>query len=287
MQSEVTAFFDEATNTVSYVLADAETGSCAIIDPVLDFDPASGRTSRLAADRMIGFIRDNELDADWVLETHVHADHLSSAAYLRQQLGCRTAIGEGVVAVQQTFGELFNAGAGFSRDGSQFDRLLGDGDTLAIGALTLNAMATPGHTPACMTYLVGESAFVGDTLFMPDFGTARTDFPGGDAATLYRSIQRIFSLPPATRLYMCHDYKAPGRDDFRWESTVAEERDKNIHVGGGKSEADYVEFRTARDATLSVPRLLLPAVQVNMRGGEFPEAESNGTRYLKLPINSF
>ena len=287
MQPEVTAFFDEATNTVSYVVCDTGTRRCAVIDPVLDFDLASGRTSRQSADRLIGFIRDRELDPDWVLETHVHADHLSSAKYLRQQLGCNTAIGEGVMAVQETFGDLFNAGDDFPRDGSQFDRLLGDGDTLAIGALTLKAMATPGHTPACMTYLIGNAAFVGDTLFMPDFGTARTDFPGGDAATLYRSIQKIFALPPQTVLYMCHDYKAPGRDDFRWESTVAEQSEQNIHVGGGKSEAEFVEFRTARDATLAVPRLLLPAVQVNMRGGAFPQAEDNGTRYLKLPVDTF
>ena len=286
MQAEVTAFFDEPTNTVSYVVADAESGACAIIDPVLDFDLASGRTSRQSADRIIGFVREHDLDADWVLETHVHADHLSSAAYLRQQLACRTAIGKGVTSVQQTFGDLFNAGDDFARDGSQFDRLLGDGDTITVGKLGIRAIATPGHTPACMTYVAGDAAFVGDTLFMPDFGTARTDFPGGDAATLYRSIQKIFALPPETRLYMCHDYKAPGRDEFRWESTVQEESQHNIHVGGGKTEADFVEFRTARDATLSVPRLLLPSVQVNIRAGEFPPAENNGKRYLKLPIDA-
>jgi len=285
MNPDVRAFFDEATNTASYVVADAAAKACAIVDPVLDFDPASGRTHHASADGMAAFVRDNELAVQWILETHVHADHLSAAPFLKKSLGGHTAIGAGVTEVQSAFGEIFNAGDDFRRDGSQFDRLLGDGDELDIGGLRLRAMSTPGHTPACMTYVVGDCAFVGDTLFMPDFGTARTDFPGGDARTLYRSIQKIFGLPPETRLFMCHDYKAPGRDEFRWETTVAEERESNIHVHDGVSEAEFVEFRTNRDAGLSMPRLLLPSVQVNMRAGAMPPPEDNGVSYLKLPID--
>jgi glyoxylase-like metal-dependent hydrolase (beta-lactamase superfamily II) len=286
MKPDVTAFFDEPTFTVSYVVADTATRQCAIIDSVHDFDPASGRTSSASADEIIQHVRDNELDVQWLLETHVHADHLSAAPYLQGALGGKIAIGEKVRAVQSVFGELFNAGTGFATDGSQFDHLVADGETLPLGALTIRAMATPGHTPACMTYVIDGCAFVGDTLFMPDFGTARTDFPGGDAATLYRSIRKILDLPPETRLFMCHDYKAPGRDEYRWETTVAEERANNVHVHDGVSEAEFVRFRTARDATLDMPRLILPSVQVNMRAGRLPPAEENGRSYLKLPLNA-
>lgn len=283
---DVTAFFDEPTFTVSYVVKDPDSNACAIVDSVLDFDQASGRTSRASADEIIRFVRDNDLSVEWILETHVHADHLSAAPYLKTEVGGKTAIGWNVARVQDVFGDLFNAEAGFARDGSQFDHLLKDGEEIQIGGLTLKAMWTPGHTPACMTYVIGDAAFVGDTLFMPDFGTARCDFPGGDAATLYQSIQKIFSLPPETRLFMCHDYKAPGRDEFVWETTVADEKAGNIHVKDGTSEEDFVRFRTERDATLAMPRLILPSVQVNMRAGELPPPEDNGQRYLKLPLDA-
>ncbi len=287
MKPEVTAFFDEPTFTVSYIVADPATNRCIVIDSVLDFDPASGSTDTDSADEIISFIEGNNLELDWILETHVHADHLSAAPYIRDKLGGKTAIGSGVTIVQDVFGDLFNAEDGFARDGSQFDRLLEDGDDLTFGTLAVSIMHTPGHTPACMTYVVGDAAFVGDTLFMPDFGTARTDFPGGDAATLYQSIKKILSLPPATRLFMCHDYKAPGRDEYTWETTVEAQREHNIHVHDGVSEADFVAFREGRDATLSMPKLILPSVQVNMRAGELPPAEGNGMRYLKLPLNAF
>ncbi len=286
MQPTVTGFFDEATFTISYVVEDPATQHCAIVDSVLDFDPASGRTNTASADEVIAFVRDRGLTVDWIVETHVHADHLSAAPYLKTALGGQTAIGARVKEVQSVFGKLFHAESSFATDGSQFDLLLGEGDTLEIGDLTLSAMETPGHTPACMTYVVGDAAFVGDTLFMPDYGTARTDFPGGDAAQLFQSIQRILSLPGETRLFMCHDYKAPGRNEYRWETTVAEERSNNIHVHEGVSEDEFVKFRTQRDATLDMPRLILPSVQVNMRAGELPPAEDNGVRYLKLPIDA-
>lgn len=287
MQPNVTAFFDESTNTVSYVVRDPKSSACAVIDSVLDFDQASGRTSHASADEIIQFVRGNSLDVEWILETHVHADHLSAAPYLKEQLGGRTAIGWNVSTVQSTFGDVFNAGNDFARDGSQFDHLFEDGEEAAIGGLALHAIWTPGHTPSCMTYLIGDAAFVGDTLFMPDYGTARCDFPGGDAATLYRSIQKIFALPDDTRIFLCHDYKAPGRDDFAWESTVAEQKEKNIHVKTGTSEEEFVRFRNDRDAKLNMPKLILPSVQVNMRAGELPPAEDNGTRYLKLPVDVF
>lgn len=286
MTPAVTGFFDEATFTASYVVADPETGRCAIIDPVLDYDAASGRTRTDSADELIAHIREQQLTVDWILETHVHADHLTAAPYLKRQLGGQIAIGIEVSAVQSVFGQVFNVEATFEPDGSQFDRLLNDGDTLDVGSLTLTVMHTPGHTPACVSYLVGDSVFVGDTMFMPDYGSARTDFPGGDAATLYRSIQKILALPATTRLFLCHDYKAPGRDIYCHETTVGDQKINNVHLHEGVSEADFVKFRTERDAGLAMPMLLLPAVQVNMRAGELPPAEDNGTHYLKIPIDA-
>ncbi|WP_421856844.1 MBL fold metallo-hydrolase [Oceanicaulis sp.] len=282
----VKAFFDPDTFTVSYVVSDPATSKAAIIDSVLDYDPKSGRTTHKSADAVIAYVREHGLDVDWVLETHVHADHLSAAPYLKAQLGGQLAIGANIRAVQSVFGDVFNAEDAFRRDGSQFDHLFEDEERFFIGKLEARAIHTPGHTPACMTYVIGDAAFVGDTLFMPDFGTARCDFPGGDARTLYRSIQKIFALPDETRLFMCHDYKAPGRDEYAWESTVAEERDSNIHVGGGVDEDSFVAMRERRDATLDMPNLILPSVQVNMRAGELPPAEDNGVHYLKIPFNA-
>lgn len=286
MKPEVEAFFDEPTNTVSYIVADPATKKCAIVDSVLDYDPASGRTSRKSADAIIARVREAGLEVKWILETHVHADHLSAAPYLKEELGGKLAIGSGIRIVQETFGKIFNAGTEFQRDGSQFDVLFDDGDTFRIGTIDARAMHTPGHTPACMTYVIGDAAFVGDTIFMPDYGTARVDFPGGDARQLYRSIQKIFALPDVTRLFLCHDYKAPGRDEYRWETTVAEEKRSNLHVREGISEDEFVKMRTERDRTLSMPRLILPSVQVNMRAGAFPPPEDNGQRYLKIPIDA-
>lgn len=281
----VHAFFDEPTNTISYVVSDETTKRCAIVDSVLDYDPASGRTKRESADEIIAYVKEQDLSVDWILETHVHADHLSAAPYLKEHLGGKLAIGSNIRTVQDIFGKVFNAGTEFERDGSQFDHLFEDGDTFKIGEIEARAIHTPGHTPACMTYVIGDAAFVGDTLFMPDYGTARTDFPGGDARTLYQSIQKVLSLPPETRLFMCHDYKAPGRDEYKWETTVAEERAHNIHVNEGITEDDFVNMRETRDATLSMPTLILPSVQVNMRAGEMPPPEDNGQRYLKIPID--
>ncbi|PAV49836.1 MBL fold metallo-hydrolase [Pseudomonas sp. HAR-UPW-AIA-41] len=285
MQPKVDAFFDPATFTYSYVVSDPNTRHCAIIDSVLDYDPASGRTSFASADRLIAHVHEHKLTVDWLLETHVHADHLSAAPYLKRELGGKLGIGANITVVQNTFGKLFNAGCEFATDGSQFDHLFADGDTFTIGSIEAHALHTPGHTPACMTYLIGDAGFVGDTLFMPDYGTARCDFPGGSAHTLYQSIRKLFSLPDQTRLFMCHDYKAPGRDDYRFETTVAEERAHNVHVHEGISEADFVAMRSKRDATLGMPTLILPSVQVNMRAGQLPPAEANGTRYLKIPLD--
>lgn len=282
---EVKAFFDEATFTVSYVVSDPASGRAAIIDPVLDFDPASGRTSTASADKVVAFVKENQLTIDWILETHVHADHISGAPFLKEQLGGQTAIGRGVTAVQSTFKSVFNL-SDLAADGSQFDHLFDDGDTFDIGSIRARVTATPGHTPACVTYVIGNTAFVGDTLFMPDFGTARTDFPGGSAAQLYRSIQKIFALPDDTRLFMCHDYKAPGRDEFAWETTVAAQRDGNIHINKGVSEQAFVDTREGRDRQLGMPKLLLPAIQVNIRAGRLPDPENNDIRYLKIPINA-
>ncbi len=286
MRTCVTTFFDQTTNTASYVVAEPEGQHCAIIDPVLDYDPHAGRTSTGSADRIISFVRDNNLTVDWILETHVHADHLTAGHYLKDVLGGRTAIGEHVTAVQATFKSVFNAGAGFHTDGSQFDHLFADGDTFRIGDAPARVMHTPSHTPACVTYVVGDAAFVGDTLFMPDYGTARCDFPGGDARQLYRSIRKILLLPPATRLFLCHDYKAPQRDTYAWETTVAEQRRQNVHVREGITEDEFVRLRTERDSKLDMPALLLPSVQVNMRAGAMPPPENNGVSYLKIPINA-
>jgi glyoxylase-like metal-dependent hydrolase (beta-lactamase superfamily II) len=286
-RAEVQAFFDEVSHTFSYVVWDAATGRAAVFDSVLDYDAASGRTARTSADALVAFVRAQRLDVDWVIDTHVHADHLSAAPYVQAQVGGRLGIGEHIRDVQDTFGRLFNAGPGFRCDGSQFDHLFKNGERYMIGDIEAVAMHTPGHTPACMTHLVGDAAFVGDTLFMPDYGTARCDFPGGDARTLYHSIQRIFALPAATRIFFCHDYKAGGRDAFAHETTVAAERSGNIHVRDGIGEDEFVRMRNARDATLAMPALILPAVQVNMRAGQLPPAEDNGVRYLKIPLDSF
>ncbi len=288
-QLQVEGFFDPATSTVSYLLLDSASKQCALVDSVLDYDHKAGRTSTHSADRLIERVRELGASVQWILETHVHADHLSAAPYLQQQLGGQIGIGKLVTTVQQVFGKLFNAGADLRRDGSQFDHLFADGDTFEVGGLQCRAMHTPGHTPACMTYVVTDGhqtgAFVGDTLFMPDYGTARCDFPGGDARTLYRSINRVLSMPADTLLYMCHDYK-PGGREVLFISTVADQRELNIHVRNGISEEEFVAMRSARDATLDMPALLLPSVQVNMRAGHFPEPEDNGMRYLKIPLNA-
>jgi len=281
----VTAFFDEATFTVTYVVADPDSAHAAIVDPVLDYDPASGRTSTASADKVAAFVRDNNLSIDWVLETHVHADHLSAAPYLREKLGGKVAIGKNVAAVQETFQGVFNI-EDLATDGSQFDHLFEDGDEFSIGDMAGSIIGTPGHTPACITYVIGDAAFVGDTLFMPDFGTARTDFPGGDAGMLYDSIQRILALPGDTRLFMCHDYKAPGRDEFAWETSVAEQREVNVHINRNVSRDEFVAMREGRDAELGMPKLILPSIQVNVRAGQLPEAEANGVRYLKIPLDT-
>ena len=281
----IKAFFDENTNTVTYVVSDPETASAAIIDPVLDYDAASGRTDTRSADAVVDYVKAHALSVEWILETHVHADHLSGAHYLKEQVGGRTGIGRDVAAVQDTFRKIFNIER-LAADGSQFDRLFADDDTFSIGQLEGRVLHTPGHTPACMTYVIGDAAFVGDTLFMPDFGTARCDFPGGSARTLYRSIQRILSLPADTRLFMCHDYKAPGRDEYRWETTVAEQREKNVHVHAGVTEDEFVEFREGRDAKLGMPALILPSLQANIRAGDLPDPEANGIRYFKVPIDA-
>lgn len=282
----IKAFFDKATNTVSYVVHDPETLRGAVIDSVLDFDPASGRTSFSSADAIIAYVGEKGLGIDWLLETHAHADHLSAAPYLQQQLGGKIAIGAAITLVQNVFGKLFNAGTEFQRDGSDFDALFNDGDHFRIGNLDVTVLHVPGHTPADIAYVIGDAAFVGDTMFMPDYGTARADFPGGDARTLFRSLRRLLELPADTRLFMCHDYLPEGRDHFVWETTVAEQRASNVHAHDGISEDEFVAMREARDAKLDMPRLILPSVQVNMRAGHLPEAEENGVRYLKIPLNA-
>ena len=284
MQPIVKAFFDPATWTVTYVVYEAAGSACAIIDSVLDYDPKSGRTQTTSADKVIAFVKDNDLRVEWILETHAHADHLSAAPYLRKQLGGKIAIGAGIKGVQKVFKGIFNLEQEFQPDGAQFDQLLADGETFAIGNLTAKAMSVPGHTPACMAYQVDDAVFVGDTLFMPDVGTARCDFPGGNANQLYGSMRRLLSLPLATRLFMCHDYPPAGRDPM-WETTVAAQRAGNIHIKDGVSEEDFVKMRTARDATLEMPVLILPAVQVNIRAGEMPPKEANDVSYLKIPVN--
>lgn len=281
----IQAFFDEPTFTVTYVVHDPVTLRAAIIDSVLTFDHASGRTSFEAADKVIAYVATESLQVDWHLETHAHADHLSAAPYLQQKLGGKIAIGAHICTVQQTFGKLFNAGSEFQRDGSDFDQLWNDGDTFSIGELSVTVLHVPGHTPACVAYVIGDAAFVGDTMFMPDYGTARADFPGGDARTLVRSLRRLLELPPHTRLFMCHDYLPEGRDHYVWETTVAEQRRANVHAHDGITEDEFVAMRESRDRTLAVPRLILPSVQVNMRAGHLPPPEDNGVSYLKIPVN--
>ncbi|MEQ1495218.1 MAG: MBL fold metallo-hydrolase [Novosphingobium sp.] len=283
---QIKAFFDEATFTVTYVVHDPESRRAAIVDSVLDYDPASGRTSCSSADAVIAYVGEKALSVDWHLETHAHADHLSAAPYLQQKLGGKIAIGEHIVKVQQVFGNLFNAGTGFARDGSDFDHLWKDGDHFQIGKLDVTVLHVPGHTPACIAYVIGDAVFVGDTMFMPDYGTARADFPGGDARSLYQSAQRLLSLPAETRLFMCHDYLPEGRTQYVWESTVEAERKANVHIHEGVSEDAFVAMREARDKTLAMPRLILPSVQVNMRAGHMPPAEDNGVTYLKIPVNA-
>ncbi len=283
---DVIPFFDEPTNTLTYIVRDPGSEHCALVDSVLDLDYASGTIDYASADRVIAYIRDNRLTLDWILETHVHADHLSAAPYIRQELGGRIAIGDHIRTVQEAFGSIFDAGPAFRHDGSQFDVLLAEGDTIAVGGMTGFAMHTPGHTPACMSYVIGDAVFVGDTLFMPDYGTARCDFPGGDAATLYRSIRRILALPPETRIFVCHDYLPDGRE-LEFETTVAAERAGNIHVKDGIGEAEFVDMREKRDATLGMPRLILPSLQVNMRAGHLPPQEADGRFFLKVPLNAF
>ncbi|MFK7864137.1 MAG: MBL fold metallo-hydrolase [Pseudohongiellaceae bacterium] len=286
MKPQVDAFFDQDSNTFSYVVRDPKSRACAIIDSVAEIDVASGAVDYNGADAIVSFVQDSGLEVQWIIETHVHADHLSAAPYLKSKLGGIIAIGENVTAVQDTFSEIFNCGPEFPRDGSQFDHLFTEGEQYSIGSLVATAMHTPGHTPACMTHIIGDCAFVGDTVFMPDSGTARADFPGGDAATLYHSIERILSLPDDTRLFLCHDYGVDGRE-LEYQTTVNAEREHNIHLRGGITQKEYVDMRTERDNTLEVPHLILPSLQVNMRAGELPVPESNGMSYLKLPINAF
>ena len=285
MSPIVECFFDEVTNTATYVVREADGNSCAVIDSVLDYDAHSGRTSTTSADAVTKYIRENELSCEWILETHAHADHFSAAPYLRDKIGGKIAIGEHIPEIQRVFANIFNAGAAFEPDGSQFDELLKDGQKFHIGAMPVHVIFTPGHTPACVSYHIGDAVFVGDTLFMPDYGTARCDFPGGDAATLYSSIQKIFELPDKTRMFLCHDYKAAGRDMFIWETTIGIQKASNIHIHDGVTQADFVTMRNARDKTLGLPKLILPSIQVNMRAGELPPPEDDGHHYLKIPIN--
>ena len=286
LRPSIAGFFDEATNTVSYVVHDPQTAEAAVIDSVLDFEAASGRTSNGSADRIIEYVTSNKLHLTWLIETHAHADHISAAPYLQERLGGKLAIGRDIIRVQEVFGKLFNAGTDFERDGSQFDKLFEDGETFSVGELEGIALHVPGHTPADMAFVIGDAAFVGDTIFMPDFGTARADFPGGDAHQLYRSIRRLLSLPDETRLFLCHDYKAPGRDEYAWETTVGRQREGNVHVNDGISEEEFVAMRTSRDRTLAMPSLIMPSVQVNIRGGRLPDPEDNGVSYIKIPVNA-
>ena len=284
VKPDVTGFFDPETNTISYVVKDPNSNACAIIDSVMDIDYAAGRISFDSADRIIQFVQDRGLRVEWLIETHAHADHLSAAPYIQEKRGGKLGIGENIRIVQEVFGKIFNEGTEFQRDGSQFDRLFKDGDTYSIGGMKVFTMHTPGHTPACMTHVIGNAAFVGDTLFMPDGGTARADFPGGDAHQLYRSIKKVLSLPSGMRLFMCHDY-APGGREIRWETTVGEERRNNLHVRNGVSEEAFVDMRNARDKTLGMPKLIIPSIQVNIRGGQLPPTDESGKRFLKVPLN--
>ncbi|MDG5747624.1 MBL fold metallo-hydrolase [Qipengyuania sp. XHP0207] len=286
LRPSITGFFDEATNTVSYVVHDPATGEAAVIDSVLDYEAASGRTSNGSADLIIEYVTSHNLKVTWHIETHAHADHISAAPYLQEKLGGKLAIGKDIIRVQEVFGKLFNAGSDFERDGSQFDHLFVDGETFRLGEIEGIALHVPGHTPADMAFIIGDAAFVGDTIFMPDFGTARADFPGGDARELFRSIRRLLSLPDETRLFLCHDYKAPGRNEYAWETTVKQQRTSNVHVKDGVTEDEFVEMRTSRDKTLAMPNLIMPSVQVNIRGGRLPEPEDNGVSYIKIPVNA-
>ena len=281
----VQGFFDEATFTASYVVSDPVTKRAAIIDSVLDFDQPSGRTSTKSADEIVDYVHEHGLTVDWILETHAHADHLSAGPYLQEKLGGKIAIGHEILTVQKVFGKIFNEGTEFARDGSQFDRLFADGDSFSVGEIPVMVLHVPGHTPADLAYVIGDAVLVGDTMFMPDYGTARTDFPGGCARQLYHSIRRLMQLPGETRVFLCHDYKAPNRDQFVWETTIEAERVGNVHVHKDVTEDEFVSMRTQRDATLDMPRLILPSIQINMRAGHLPEPEENGTRYLKLPLN--
>ncbi len=286
LRPTIAGFFDEATNTISYVVHDPATRKAAVIDSVLDYEGSSGRTDQRSANLIIEYVEKNRLEVEWLIETHAHADHISAAPYLQEKLGGKLAIGKDIIRVQDVFGKLFNAGTEFQRDGSQFDHLFEDGEQFTIGKLKGIALHVPGHTPADMAFIIGDAAFVGDTIFMPDFGTARADFPGGDARELYRSIRRLLALPRATRLFLCHDYKAPGRDDYAWETTVGHQRDGNVHVRDGIGEDEFVAMRTGRDRTLAMPDLIMPSVQVNIRGGRLPEPEDNGVSYIKIPLNA-
>ena len=286
LRPTIAGFFDEATYTVSYVVHDPVSCEAAIIDSVLDYEAAAGRTSYGSADRIIEYVTSNNLKVTWLIETHAHADHISAAPYLQDKLGGKLAIGAEIVRVQEVFGKLFNAGTDFERDGSQFDHLFTDGETFKLGEIEGIALHVPGHTPADMAFIIGDAAFVGDTIFMPDFGTARADFPGGDARQLFQSIRRLLSLPDDTRLFLCHDYKAPGRDEYAWETTVGQQRTENVHVKDSVSEDEFVEMRTSRDKTLAMPTLIMPSVQVNIRGGRLPEPEENGVSYIKIPVNA-
>jgi len=285
MKPQIKAFFDDATNTISYVVRDPAGSACAIIDSVLDFDYASGRTDTRSADEIIDYVRAEGLEVQWLLESHVHADHLSAAPYIQERVGGKIGIGDRIRIVQDTFGKVFNEGTEFQRDGSQFDKLFQEGDSFHIGQLRGDVLHTPGHTPACLTYVIGDAAFVGDTLFMPDFGTARCDFPGGSSATLYNSIQKILALSDDTRIFVGHDYKAPGRDDYAWETTVGEQKARNVHVGEGRDKDAFVKMRDERDATLAMPKLIIPSLQVNMRAGQMPPADDQGDVFLKVPVN--
>ena len=285
LRPSVTGQFDPATNTISYIVADPGSRQCAVIDSVLDFDYASGRTSTESADRLIKAVREAGWEVEWILESHVHADHLSAAPHVQECVGGKIGISEKIVMVQETFGKVFNEGTRFQRDGSQFDSLFKEGDQFRLGGIDCRVLETPGHTPACITYVIGDTAFVGDTMFMPDFGSARADFPGGSAGALYDSIQKILSLPDETRIFVGHDYKPPGREEFAWETTVGEQKANNVHFGSGTSREEFVRIRTERDSKLGMPKLIVPSLQVNMRGGRMPEADESGKTFLKVPVN--
>lgn len=281
----VTSFFDEPTNTVSYIVADPQTKACAIVDSVLDYEASSGETTTESADELIAFVKEHDLKVEYILETHAHADHFSAAPYLQEQLGGVIGIGRHIDDVQKVFGRLFNAGTDFKADGSEFGRLFADGECFEIGSLAARVIHVPGHTPACVAFHIGDAVFVGDTLFMPDFGSARCDFPGGDAGTLYDSVQKLYQLPDETRMFLCHDYKAPGRDHYAWETTVGEQKRSNIHLNASVTREDFIKMRTERDKTLALPKLIMPSIQVNMRAGRMPPPEDNGVSYIKIPLN--